>query len=140
MLGSTGIIAGGAELMGWGAERIVEDVGFSETVFGMVVVGAAVSFEEVARGVIPAHRGHHEISLGNILGTILFFVLFNAGIMAMVRPITVEDVVLSLHWPFMMGVLAVTGAFILRGRIGRLEGLALLSLYPLYLWLTVLFR
>ena len=116
MLLATGVIVGGSELVGWGAERIVKGAGFSETVFGMIFVGAAVSFEEVARGVIPAQRGHAEISLGNILGTIIFFLLFNLGIMSLVRPIPVDDVVLSVHWPFTMGALTFTTLILWRRR------------------------
>ena len=48
----------------------------SGTRFGMLIVAAAVSAEEIPRMIAPARRGDAAMSIGNILGTILFFVLF----------------------------------------------------------------
>jgi len=71
---------------------------------------------------------------------VLFFVLFNIGIIAMITPLAVDDVVLTLYWPFLMGTLAVVSVFLLRKSVGRLEGAILLAIYPLYLALAVLFE
>jgi len=138
MVGGLAVIAGAAQLVGWTAHGIVDEVGISDTVFGMVFVAAAVSFEEIARETVPAYRGHPEISIGNILGTVLFFVLFNIGIIAMIAPLAVDDIVLTFYWPFLMGTLAVVSVFLLRKSIGRPEGAILLAIYPLYLALAVL--
>ena len=47
----------------------------------------------------PARPGHAEISVGNILGTVLLFVLFNAGLITLIHPLTVEPTVLTFYWP-----------------------------------------
>lgn len=132
------LITVGSGVVGRGAKGIVTGFNVSDTVFGMVFVAAAVSFEEIAREIIPAYRGQPDIAVGNVLGTVLFFVLFNVGIIAMVRPIAVEPAVMALHWPWMMGSLAVVSFFLWRKKFGRLHGLALLALYGVYLYSTYL--
>ena len=130
------IIISGAELLVRGARGIIQSFGISDTLLGMVFVAAAVSFEEVARMVVPAWKGRPEISMGNILGTVLFFVLFNAGIIALIAPLRVEQSVVYFHFPAMMLILAATSAFMLRGRITRGNGIVLFCLYGAYLALN----
>jgi cation:H+ antiporter len=136
MLGGLALIIAGAELLVRGAKGIIQGFGITDTLLGMVFVAAAVSFEEVARMVVPAYRGRPEISVGNILGTVLFFVLFNAGLIALISPLRIDASIVSFHFPAMMVVLAAASAFMLRGRITRLNGAALMALYGLYLTLN----
>ena len=98
----------------------------------MIVVAAAVSVEEIPRMVLPARRGHAEISVGNILGTVVFFLLFNVGLIALVRPIAVDAAVLRFYWPSLMLVLVLVSTLLWRGGIGRLAGGVLLALYGAY--------
>lgn len=81
---------------------------------------------------IPACRGQADISVGHILGSVLFFLLFNVGLIALVRPLQVDRSVLGFYWPAMMLALFLVSTFLWRGRIGRLEGAILLWLYGLY--------
>jgi cation:H+ antiporter len=132
------LIIAGAELLTRGAKGIIQSFGISDTLLGMVFVAAAVSFEEVVRMVVPAYKGRPEISMGNILGTVLFFVLFNAGIIALISPLRVETSVIAFHFPAMMLLLAATSVFMLKGRIGRVEGVGLMAIYVIYLILNYL--
>lgn len=138
MLSGLVLIIIGAELLVRGARGIIQSFGISDTLLGMVFVAAAVSFEEVARMVVPAYKGRPEISVGNILGTVLFFVLFNAGLISLISPLRIEPGIISFHFPAMMLVLAVASAFMLRGRITRIDGTALIVLYGVYLILNYL--
>jgi cation:H+ antiporter len=138
MLFGLALIIAGAELLVRGAKGIIQSFGISDTLLGMVFVAAAVSFEEVARMVVPAYKGRPEISMGNILGTVLFFVLFNAGLIALIAPLRIESSVVAFHFPAMMLILAATSGFMLRGRIARSEGIVLMALYGVYLTLNYL--
>lgn len=138
--GSLVAITIGAELMARGAKGIVSGFGISDTAFGMVFVAAAISFEEIVREIVPAYKGHPEISIGNILGTILFFVLFNIGIIAMIAPLRVEPSTIRFHWPSMMITLVLTSVFLLRKHIGRIEGIILLMCYLVYVMLNLKFQ
>ncbi|HVR43603.1 MAG TPA: hypothetical protein VMS56_09170 [Thermoanaerobaculia bacterium] len=129
VVGGTVAIMVGAELFSRSVEGILAWLGWSGTRFGMLVVAAAVSAEEVPRMLAPARRGHAGISIGNILGTIMFFALFNAGVIALAHPIVLAPTTLSFYWPVMFGSLLLVTALLWRGEIARPAGVLLLSSY-----------
>jgi cation:H+ antiporter len=96
--GLAGLVLG-AELLAFGAGRVVSDLGLSETLFGLLVVAAAVSLEEVVLEMVPAHRGHPELSVGNVLGTTVFLLTASLGVIALVRPLHVPAEVRTYHGP-----------------------------------------
>lgn len=132
MVGGAGAIVVGAALFNWSVRQFLSGLGWDDTLFGMLVVAAAVSFEEVPRMVIPAKRGHAEISVGNIVGTVMFFVLFNAGVIALIHPVALDASVLSFYWPALMLVLGLMSVLLWRRRIGRGAGMLLLVTYAAY--------
>ena len=96
-----------------GSERLLARWGLSETVYGMTLLALAVSVEELARELPAARRGHPEITLGNVAGSILAFFLCNAGLIALIQPVPVDPSVLLFYLPvcfltvaFGMGCLA----------------------------------
>lgn len=132
-----GVIAVGGELVSIGAEGLVSTVGLSAGLVGMVITPAAIEAEEVIRQVVPARRGYGDVSAGNAVGTVLYFVLFNLGLIALITPVVVPDRVRILDWPFLVLAATVTAAFLLRGRVGRIEGAMLAALGILYAILHV---
>ncbi|HEV3001085.1 MAG TPA: hypothetical protein VGW75_10145 [Solirubrobacteraceae bacterium] len=126
-----GLVAG-AELLVLGAERIVDGLGVAATFFGLVVVAAAVSLEELVLEMLPAYRGAPEVSVGNALGTALFLLTASLGVAALARPFAVPDAVLAFHLPALAAALALAGAALARGGVGRRTGAALVAAYPLY--------
>lgn len=137
MAAGAGAIVIGAVLFSWSVRHILSGLGWDDTLFGMLVVAAAVSFEEVPRMVIPAKRGHAEISIGNIIGTVMFFVLFNAGVIAIIHPLALDSSVLGFYWPALMIALGLMSVLLWRERIGRGAGMLLLSAYVAYVGLAV---
>lgn len=129
LAGGTVAIMVGAELFSWSISGILSWMGWSGTRFGMVVVAAAVSAEEVPRMLAPARQGHASISIGNILGTIMFFALFNIGVIAIAHPIVLVPATLSFYWPVMFVSLLFVSALLWRGGIPRAGGVVLLVLY-----------
>jgi cation:H+ antiporter len=129
--GLVGLIAG-AELLVFGTQRVVSELGFSETVFGLLVVAAAVSFEEVVLEALPAFRGFPELSVGNALGTLVFLLTGSLGVIVLARPIDVPASVTSYHLPALALTVLLAGAMLARGRLGRLEGAALVAAYVAY--------
>jgi cation:H+ antiporter len=131
LLGLAGLV-GGAELLVLGTDRIVHELDLSETVFGLLVVAAAVSFEEVVLEMLPAHRGRPEISVGNALGTLLFLLTASLGVVALARPVEVPHAARSYHAPALAVTVALLTALLARGRMGRAEGALLLVAYAAY--------
>lgn len=129
--GLVGLVVG-AELLVFGTQRIVSELGFSETVFGLLVVAAAVSFEEVVLEVLPAFRGFPELSVGNALGTLVFLLTGSLGVIVLARPIDVPASVTSYHLPALALTVLLAGALLARGRFGRVEGAALVTAYIAY--------
>jgi len=129
--GLLGLVVG-AELLVFGTERVVDQLGISEAVFGLLVVAAAVSFEEVVLEALPAYRGFPELSVGNALGTLIFLLTASLGVIVLVRPLAFPDGVVEFHLPALAVSALLAGGLLARGRLGRPEGVLLMVAYVLY--------
>ena len=134
------VISIGGELVAQGAERIIASLGVPALLMGMVVSPAAIELEEVFRQAIPSKEGRPDVSAGNLIGTLLYFILFNLGLIALITPVRVDPLVRQLDWPFLMGVTLLATVFLWRGRVGRAAGGILLIAYVIYIILHILFR
>ena len=126
-----GIIIG-SEMLVNSSEGLIAWWGLNETVFGMTILALLVSIEELARELPAALKGRPEITYGNVAGSVLAFFLFNAGIIALVRPIPVGETVLWFYLPFGVGTTIIITIFMLFKKIGRWSGLLLLLIYILF--------
>jgi cation:H+ antiporter len=127
-----GVVAG-AELLVFGTDRVVHELDISETVFGLIVIGAAVSLEEVVLELLPAFRGYPELSVGNALGTLVFLLTGSLGVIALARPLDVPAGVRDWHLPALGVATVLCLAVLARGRLGRAEGALLCAAYAVYL-------
>jgi cation:H+ antiporter len=139
LLGVAAVTLGG-ELVAEGARRIILQVGVPALLMGMVVAPAAIELEEVVRQAVPARAGHPEVSAGNMIGTLLYFSLFNLGIITLLTPIETPSLTRVLDWPFLVLATWLGLLFLWRGRLGRVEGGALLLAYAGYVALHVVLR
>jgi cation:H+ antiporter len=130
-VGLAGLVVG-AEALVLGTERIVEDLGVSETAFGLLAVGAAVSFEEVVLELLPAWRGMPDVTVGNAVGTLIFLVTVALGATALARPVAVPTAVLAIHVPAFGAAATAALLLLARGRLGRAEGVVLIAGYAAY--------
>jgi cation:H+ antiporter len=98
-----------------------------------------VEAEEVARVAVPAQRGRGDIALGNVVGTIVHFTAFNAGVIALVHPLDLDSASRWLHVPVAAAsplLLACLLAW--RRGLGRATGTLLLVLYAAYMTAAVI--
>ena len=101
-------------------------------------MAASVEAEELARVALPAKRGRSDVALANVLGTVVHFVAFNAGVIALVQPLSINATTRDLHLPAaVVATAALCTLLATRGRLGRLEGGILLALYAAYLVLAL---
>ena len=127
------VLTAAGELLGEGIRRVVSRFGVSETLLGNTAVAASVEAEEVARVVAPARRGRGDVALGNVLGTIVHFIAFNAGVIAVVRPLDLDSDSRWLHLPVAAGSPVLLAVLLARrGGLGRATGSLLLGLYAAY--------
>jgi cation:H+ antiporter len=125
-------IAAGAELVNYGADSLIQRFSFPATLMGMIITPAAIEAEEVIRQAVPSKAGRHDVAAGNLIGTLIYFVLFNLGLIAVTTPIPVPPHIFTLDWPFLIGVTWLATAFLWRGHLTRWHGATLLLLYTAY--------
>jgi cation:H+ antiporter len=135
-----GAITAGGELVASGATRLIADVGLSAGLVGMVLTPAAIEAEEVIRQVVPARAGRPDVSAGNAVGTLLWFVLFNLGLIALATPVQVPRLTRALDYPFLCGASWLAAALLARGRVGRTAGAVLVATAVAYAILRGLLR
>jgi cation:H+ antiporter len=133
------LLTAAGEMLGEGLRRVVSRFGVSETLLGNTAIAASVEAEEVARVAVPAQRGRGDIALGNVVGTIVHFIAFNAGVIALVRPLELDSASRWLHLP----VAAASPVFLVfllawRGSLGRAAGALLIGLYGAYVTVAVI--
>jgi cation:H+ antiporter len=126
----------GAELMVRGAVTVATLMGLSERVIGLSIVALGTSLPELAASVMSAWKGEMDISIGNVIGSNIFNVLFVLGICPIFSPIRVESSLLSVDFPVMFGFCALLVALLTmmppRLQLDRRRGVLLLSAYLVY--------
>jgi len=125
-----------SRLLVYGAVYIAQDLGVSDLVIGLTVVAVGTSLPELASSLMAIKKGEHDIALGNIIGSNLFNTLAVVGIAVLIKPMAVEEIILSRDWTLMFGLtfaLLVLGiGYKKPGRINRLEGAVLLAVFCAY--------
>ena len=131
VLSLAGIVAG-SELLVSASRSILPALGLTDTTFGMTILALLVSIEEVARELPAALKGRPDVTFGNVLGSVLAFFCFNAGLIALVRPVPVSDTVLTFYLPVCLATIVFIGLVLLRGSVPRWAGAVLVGLYLVF--------
>lgn len=119
----------GAELLVNGAVAIARALQVSELVIGVTLVAVGTSLPELVTSIVAAVRRHEDILFGNVVGSNIFNLLGILGVTALVRPIPVQERLLSFDFPVMLGFALVLVVFGLRGRLPRWASVLLLLAY-----------
>lgn len=134
LLGGVAILTVGGDLLARGIKGAVEHFGVSQTLLGNTVVAAAVEGEEVGRVAVPARRGRGDLGLANVVATIVHFAALNAGGIALVRPLSLDDATRRLHLPAaLVATWVLCGLLWLRKGLTRRDAALLLGLYAAYI-------
>jgi cation:H+ antiporter len=132
------LLTGGGWLIGQGLRTTVRQLGIPAALLGNTALAAAVEAEELARFAVPARRGRPEIGLGNIAGTVVHFAALNAGIIAIVKPLTFGGDTTRFYLPVAVASPAILAAvLVVRKQLGRIEGAALTALYAAYVAVAI---
>lgn len=131
-----GTLLVGADLLVDGAIGIAKMLGVSEVVIGITIVAFGTSLPELAVSVASALKGEYGLAIGNIVGSNIFNLLAVIGVAATIAPAALPPTVLSLHIfvmvAFTLVLFAMTYDYDGRGKLSRLEGLALVLAYIAY--------
>ncbi len=130
-----------SRLLVWGASQIAAGFGVSELVIGLTLVAIGTSLPELAACIMSALRRHHDLAIGNVIGSNLFNMLAVLPIPGLLAPGPVDGAAGSRDFPVMLTLTLVLGTWLLwqrHGRLGRLPGALMLIAYAGYLGLLAL--
>jgi Ca2+/Na+ antiporter len=108
-----------------GSAVAIERLGTEQTVFGATVLTVNLTLEYVMLTLDPVRRGVPEIGVGSVIGSVLFWVTGNVGLIMLVSDLTTARSVLLFHLPAVLVLPAVAGYVLARGRVTRPHGVAL---------------
>jgi len=126
-------LALGAEMAVEGAVFIGRRIPLSDAVIGLTIIAIGTSLPELATCLVAAVKGHHDISIGNLVGSNIFNTLLVTGTAGMICPFTMEEPSLAggaYYW-IMIAVSAAFATLAVLGRrvITRFAGTLLLCAY-----------
>ena len=122
-----------------GAVDIARIFGVSELVIGLTIVAIGTSLPELAASVASALKGHHDIAIGNVIGSNIFNMLTVMPVPGLLAVTQIESLALYRDYSVMMLMtLALLAIFVLcyrKGTMGRFAGLFLTVAFVAYLLL-----
>ncbi|SMF54097.1 cation:H+ antiporter [Alteromonadaceae bacterium Bs31] len=129
-----------SEILVWGAKSAAVMAGVSPLIIGLTVIAVGTSLPELAASVVSALRGHHDIALGNIIGSNMFNIMAVMSIAGLFSTSGMDTQVFSRDYMVMLGFtlfLAACIAFSVwtrkhKARLGISAGIALLACYFAY--------
>ena len=140
IVGSSGGLALGADLLVDNAVILARDFGVSERIISISLIAVGTSIPELTTSAIAAFRKQTDISIGNIIGSNIFNLGFVLGITSMVKSLEVNPMILSfdIYWLFGIALILMCMMFIPPKLIlSRWKGLVMLSIYLIYLYIVL---
>jgi len=126
-----------SKMLVWGATEVARAFGVSDLVIGLTIVAIGTSLPELAASVASALKGHHDIAIGNVIGSNMFNLLAVMPIPGLVAVTAVEPMALYRDYSVMMALtIALLILFLIsyrKGTLGRASGALLSACYAGYL-------
>ncbi len=132
-VGGVGVLYFGAEWLVRGSARLAASLGVSPIVVGLTVVSMGTSAPELVISVVASLGGNPDLAIGNVMGSNLANVGLVLGISAILRPLKVSTRVVTREVAVMIFITVALLPLIWNSHLGRLEGLALVTLLVFYL-------
>lgn len=130
----------GADFLVDGAVAIARKYKVSDFVIGAAIVGVGTSMPELVVSLLGAINGNADVAIGNVVGSNIFNVLGILGITAIFFPVAVDKKNMKFEIPLCIGVsimltiLAFNFFVGTPATISRLDGVALLLTFALFMW------
>ena len=128
----------GADLLVRGASNIATKFRIPGMLIGLTIVALGTSAPELIITITSAQAGATDLIIGNAIGSNLCNILFILGLMALIRPLVIDNEAKKLHIPIALfaaivilimelSSLSSSSAF-----IDRIDGILLLILFAVY--------
>ncbi len=127
------VVIGSAEITVSSAVGVARTLGLSESVVAVILIGLGSSLPELTISVAAVLKGHHRLSVGNLIGSNVFDTLVPIGAAAVIAPLSFDEGLLRFELPYLFVVTALVMFFFLHKRgIQRWEAAVVLALYCAY--------
>jgi len=120
----------GANFMVRGGSTLAKIFGVKPWIIGITVFAIGTSLPELVSSLVASSKNISSISVGNIIGSNIFNIVFVLGIVSLIRPIGIEASMLKFEFPIMLVFSLILFIFMrTKYRLTRYEGLVMLLGY-----------
>jgi len=123
----------GADWLVRGSSNLAQHLGVSDLIVGLTVVAFGTSAPELVVSGAAALADRPAVAVGNVMGSTVANVGLIVGLGALIRPISVHRRLLVRETPLVILVLTIVMLLSLNDALGRLDGLALVAGFAIYL-------
>jgi cation:H+ antiporter len=116
-----------------GAEKLARMVGMSDFAIGLTVVAVGTSLPELATSIIAAVRKNSDISVGNVLGSNVFNIVFILGLVGLLIDLPCARSAIYIDLPVMFVIALALLPLGFGYKLGRAGGSVLILLYTAYI-------
>ncbi len=137
----TASIVFGAEFLVSSGKTIATEIGISETIIGFTVIALGTSLPELVTTLTAIRKKESSLSVGNIIGANIIDTTLILPLCAVIngKALPVEKVNLVFDFPVCIAACAVAIVpTIIQGKFKKWQGIALLTIYGVYMLLLVL--
>ena len=135
----------GADLFVGGASAVAKKLKVPSIFIGLTIVALGTSLPELSVSIASAISKNIDMSVGNIVGSKIFNMLFVLGFISLFSPVPMTKSTNKIDFPFLI---AITGALLLFGLdtlldgattniLSRIESIVLIILLALYLSILI---
>lgn len=140
LIGGMVILIKGADWLVDGASALAKKYNVSDLAIGLTIVAFGTSAPELVVNSFAAYEGHHEMVLGNVIGSNFFNLFLILGVAGLIIPLTVQSSTVWKEIPFSLLAIVLVFAFgnnflVDQGSvISRPDGFILLGLFLLFIY------
>ncbi len=135
------ILIASSRVLVWGSVEYARYFEISEVIIGLTIVAIGTSLPELAATLTSALKNHHDMAIGNIIGSNILNIVAVLTIPALLSPGPLEANTLTRDMPVMTGLTVLMALYIYmpwkKALFNRIKGTTLLIVYIAYLtWLV----
>ncbi len=135
------VLTVGAEFLVRGASSLARAMGIPAIIIGLTIVAFGTSAPELVVSVQSAFKGRPDLSIGNVVGSNIFNILFILGASALIVPLAVARRLIVIDVPIMIGLSLLVYLMGRDGILDRLDGILFFTGLIAYVsWLFVQHR
>jgi cation:H+ antiporter len=129
------IVVASAEVTVQSAVSVAQMLGLSDAVVAVILIGLGSSLPELTISIAAVMKGHHRMSVGNLIGSNVFDTLVPIGAAAVIAPLSFDGGMLRFEVPYLFCLTTVVLFFFLYKRgLQRWEAAVVLGLYCVYVF------